>query len=185
MTIESASQSAISIQIKRLVSAFQYSHTQSFQMTTDTSGESVAVTTSLMHDIWNLRRMYEFVVAAVEGYELSRHLSIFLEGCQSIGIEFSPLVGMTCLDESKSRYLSPEETLELLRQRIHELTLSPLFQRLQNDWNYHTKRSGRNAVSYLHRLLDRHGRLVIVRAKLTYLPEAAASLRVSHLQYGF
>lgn len=181
MTNETLSQSEISIQIERLVNAFQYSHTQSFEMATDSTGESVAVTTSLTHDIWNLRRMYEFVVAVVDGYELSRHLSVFLEACQSIGIEFSPLVGMTCLDESESKYLSPEETLEMLRQRIHELTLSPLFQRLQNDWKYHTKRSGRKAVSYLHRLLDRHDRLVIVRAKLTYLPEAAAALRVEQV----
>ncbi|HEC1605866.1 hypothetical protein [Pseudomonas aeruginosa] len=152
MTTEPLSQSAMSIEIERLVSTFQCADDQSFQITTDTSGESVAVTTSLRHSIWNLRQMYEFVVAAADSYEVSKHLRVFLEGCQNIGIEFSPLVGMTCLNESESRYLSPEETVELLVRHIRELTLSPSFQRLRNDWNFQTKRSGHTAVSYLHRL---------------------------------
>lgn len=43
--------------------------------------------------------------------------------CQSVGIEFSPLVGLTCLDENEFRYLSPEETLAMLVRRIHDVAL--------------------------------------------------------------
>lgn len=184
MTTETLSQPAVTIEIERLVHAIEYSHDPAFRITIDPSGKEITACTRLTHHTWKIKQMYDFIVAA-DGYEMSEYLRAFQEGCQDVGIEFSPLVGITCLDESESRYLSPEETLSLLVERIREHTRCEWYQRKQHDRSYQAKRNERAAESYLNKMLERHARLMIVRVDLSYLREAFAALRVEQVFQDF
>ncbi|EOV2221044.1 TPA: hypothetical protein L3996_002529 [Pseudomonas aeruginosa] len=94
----------------------------SIQKSSGSHDDTGVVLAHLSNSLQSLKQMYEFVVALDEG-EMGGGLGVFLVACQSVGIEFSPLVGLTCLDENECRYLSPEETLEMLAQRIHDVAL--------------------------------------------------------------
>lgn len=114
MSKKAFSQSEISNSIEMLVRSIQHS--------AGSIREAGAVLDQLRCSLRRLKQMYEFVVTREE-HEIAGRLGVFLQACQSVGLEFSSLVGLTCLDESECRYLSSEETLELLVGRIRERAL--------------------------------------------------------------
>ncbi|MBB1606066.1 hypothetical protein A9972_00615 [Pseudomonas sp. UME83] len=64
-----------------------------------------------------LGRMYDFV-AALDSAECAMELVAFREACISIGVDVFPGVGLVCLRKGECGYLSDEETLDLLANRI-------------------------------------------------------------------
>ncbi|EPJ5163260.1 hypothetical protein [Pseudomonas aeruginosa] len=57
-----------------------------------------------------LKQMHDFIMG-LEGDVESEALRAFQDACWCVGLEFSPLVGMVCLNESEDSYLLPEEAL--------------------------------------------------------------------------
>lgn len=103
--------------LNKFVDCIERSSNPAFIITIGSPGDEQATATPIGPLALNLDRMCSFVIS-VEDALLSETQWLFREACQSAGIEFSPLVGMTCLDESKRRYLSSEEAMSLLATRI-------------------------------------------------------------------
>lgn len=110
------SQAEISRQIEQFVQAIQASSEPAYNITVDPEGLTLFHPTALALDTVQLKLMYDFI-AGLDAEISSEVLRGFQEACQDVGIEFSSLVGMTCLDEDECRYLGPEETLNLLVAR--------------------------------------------------------------------
>ncbi len=109
--------------INQFVERIACSREPAFIVTIDCQRDEHATATPIGRFVPDLKRMYDAVVS-MEDDLLSKRQRIFLDACQDVGIEFSPLVGITCLDESESRYLSTAETTNWLVERIRSRLLS-------------------------------------------------------------
>ena len=113
-------------------------------------------------------------------YQRSWQLSLFQEACQAIGVERSPF-GITCLNESETRYLSISEALNELTKSIRALLTQKRFKRREHDQRYQAIQQEIEVGRYVDAVLDRYARTCVVRVDLYYRTEAQARLRVEHV----
>jgi hypothetical protein len=114
------SQSDIAIQVERLVQVIENTNIPAFRITKPGPGQERVQTTRLSSYFDHIRQM----VALFDGhhpYDYSEYLRLFWQACQDTGLELSP-VGLTCLSDDETRYLSTDETLNTLTERIRQLT---------------------------------------------------------------
>ena len=104
-------------------------------------------------------------------------LDRYRQAYQDIGLELSP-VGLTCLDKCETRYLSTDETLNTLTDRIRQLTGGKRYQRGKVDRLYQARDKQTKITEYVDRVLNRYSRTVVVRVDLHYLSVVQARLRV-------
>jgi len=116
----SLSQSDIAIRVERLVQMIEDTNIPAFRITKPRPGQERVQTTRLSPYFGHIHQM----VALFDGhhpYDYSEHLRVFWQACQDIGLELSP-VGLTCLSDDETRYLSTHETFNTLTDRIRQLT---------------------------------------------------------------
>ena len=166
--------------IDYFVEHIEFSSDPAFIVTTSRSGEECAVATSIGQFLVDLQPMYDFAIST-DSYAVSEKLRVFREACQDVGIEFSPLVGMACLDENESRYLSEAETFNWLVDRIREKACGKRYLRERYERRYRTGECQVAAFGYARAVLQKHPRTVIVRMDLSYLGGALADVRVEQL----
>lgn len=175
-TYTSLSQSDIAIQIERLVQAIEDTTIPAVRVTQLRSGQERVQTTRLSKYFDHIQQM----VGLFDGrhpYDYSEHLQVFWQACQDIGLELCP-VGLTCLDEGETRYLSTGETLNTLTDRIRQLAGAKRYQRGKVDRRYQARDKQDKITEYVDRVLNRYSRTVVVRVDLHYLSVVQTRLRV-------
>lgn len=160
------SQSDIAIQIERLVQAIQRTNSPAFNITKAASGRERVQRTRLARYFDNIQKM---VALFDEGspYDFSEHLQVFWDACQDIGLERSP-VGLTCLSDDESRYLSTEEMLNALTDRIRHLTSKKWFKRKESDRRFQALDQQEKISECVDQILDSYPSVVVIRLDLHY-----------------
>jgi hypothetical protein len=106
-------------QIEQFVQAVRSSSEPAYRVLHDDSGEALYLPTPLAISTTQLKLMHDFIMS-LEEEAMSEVLRAFQHGCRCVGPEFSPLVGMVCLNESEDGYLPSEEVLNWLVKCVRE-----------------------------------------------------------------
>lgn len=173
------SQSDTAIRIERLINAIQRTDSQAYRITYSKHGDELVSETRLSKYFDWIEQMVTLFEGDVE-YQSSWHLSLFQQACHSIGVELSP-VGITCLNEDETRYLSTSETLNELTKCIRTLRTQKRFMRRDADQRYLAIQQELEVGRYVDAVLDRYARTCVVRVDLYYRTEAQARLRVERV----
>jgi hypothetical protein len=107
-----ARRAEIKRQTERYVEAIAASSEPAYHVSHDHAGDPLHHPTPLAISVVQLKRMHDFILG-LEGDPDGEALRAFEHVCRRAGLEFSPLVGMVCLNESEDGHLSPEEVLNL------------------------------------------------------------------------
>ncbi len=97
-------------QIERYVEAIMVSSEPAYHLSHDHAGDPLYHPTSLAISVDQLKQMHDFIMGLEDEVE-GEALRAFQDACRCVGLEFSPLVGVVCLNESEDGYLPPEEAL--------------------------------------------------------------------------
>lgn len=173
------SQSDTAIRIERLINSIQHTDSQAFRITYSKHGDEQVSETRLSKYFDGIVQMVALFDCDAE-YQHSWQLSLFQEACQAIGVERSPF-GITCLNESETRYLSISEALNELTKSIRTLLTQKRFKRREHDQRYQAIQQEIEVGRYVDAVLDRYARTCVVRIDLYYRTEAQARLRVEHV----
>lgn len=160
------SQSDIAIQIERLVQAIQRTNSVAFKITHSPLAGKRVQSTRLTRYFDHIQKM---VALFDEGcaYDFSEHLQVFWEACQDIGLERSP-VGLTCLSDDETRYLSTEEMLNTLTDRIRHLTGKKWFKRKESDRRFQALDQQEKISKCVEKVLESCSSTVVIRLDLHY-----------------
>ena len=107
-------------QIERYVEAIMVSSEPAYHVSHDHAGDPLYHPTSLAISAVQLKQMHDFIMG-LEGEAKGEALRAFQDACRCVGLEFSSLVGVVCLNESEDGYLSQEESLNWLVTCVREL----------------------------------------------------------------
>ena len=173
------SQSDTAIRIERLINSIQRTDSQAFRIAYSKHGDEQVSETRLSKYFDGIVQMVALFDCDAE-YQRSWQLSLFQEACQAIGVERSPF-GITCLNESGTRYLSISEALNELTKSIRTLLSQNRFKRREHDQRYQAIQQEIEVGRYVDVVLDRYARTCVVRVDLYYRTEAQARLRVEHV----
>ncbi|WP_285408889.1 inovirus-type Gp2 protein [Pseudomonas sp. FR229a] len=173
------SQSDTAIRIERLINSIQHTDSQAFRITYSKHGDEQVSEARLSKYFDGIVQMVALFDCDAE-YQHSWQLSLFQEACQAIGVERSPF-GITCLNESETRYLSISEALNELTKSIRTLLTQKRFKRREHDHRYQAIQQEIEIGRYVDAVLDRYARTCVVRIDLYYRTEAQARLRVEHV----
>lgn len=114
----------ITSQIERFVEAVRSSSEPAYRVLHDDSGDPLYRPTSLAMPTAQLKLMHEFITGLDDEVE-GEALRAFQHASRCVGLEFSPLVGMVCLNESEDGYLSPEEALNWFVNSLRTYSHAP------------------------------------------------------------
>ncbi len=173
------SQSDIALQIESLVQAIERSDTPAFRITHKRSGYERVEKTRLSRYFTNIRQMYDLFDARVE-YGYSEHLQAFWEACQDISLQRSPN-GPVCMSETGTYWLSHQQSMNVLTERIRELTRQQRYRRRPGDRRELAKQQAREMEAYTDAVMSLYSRTTVIRLDLYYRPEAQARLRVERV----
>jgi len=173
------SQCDTSIRIEQLVNAIQRTDSQAFRITYSKHGDQQVTATRLSKYFDGIDQMVALFECDV-AYQYSWRLNIFREACQAIGLELG-YVGITCLDEGETRYLSTSETLNELTKHIRTLLGRKGVNRREHVQRYQAIRQEIEIARYVDAVHSRYARTCVVRVDLYYRAEAQARLRVEHV----
>lgn len=173
------SQSDIAIRIERLVNAIQRTDSQAFRITYSKHGDQQVTATRLSKYFDGIEQMVALFECDV-AYQYSWRLNLFREACQAIGLELG-YVGITCLDEGETRYLSTSETLNELTKHIRTLLSKKRYKRWEPDQRHQAIKQEVEIGRYVDVVLDRYARTCVIRLDLYYHAEAQVRLRVEHV----
>ena len=113
-------QSDIAIQIERLVKSIERYDTPAFRLPGARSRSQQIESTWLSRYFKHIRQMMDLFDDRC-AYQYSAHLQAFWDACQDIGLERSP-TGPVCLNESATAYLDHHRSMNVLVERIRQLT---------------------------------------------------------------
>lgn len=173
------SQSDIALQIESLVQAIEKTDTPAFRITHKRSGYEHVEETRLSRYFTNIRQMYDLFDDRLP-YDYSEHLQVFWEACQDIKLERRPN-GPVCLNEPGTAYLDHRHSMNVLTERIRELTCQQRFRRRPGDRRVLAKYQEMEIKAYTDAVMSRYSRTTIIRLDFYYRPEAQARLRVEHV----
>jgi len=111
-------------QIERYVEVISASSEPAYHISYDHAGDPFYQGTSLAISVVQLKQMHDFIVGLDDEVE-GEALRAFQDACRRVGLEFSLLVGMVCLNESEDGYLSPEETVNWLVECVRTYSHAP------------------------------------------------------------
>lgn len=173
------SQAQATIRIEKLVRAIARTDRSAFEITYTRSGEERIRETRLSKYFQSIQQLFDAFDDRYP-YVYSEDLQAFWDACQDIGVERSP-VGLTCLNECGTRYLSSYESMNLLVDRIRQLIGSKRYRRKADDRRYEAKQKQATLTKYVNQVLDRYSRTVVVRIDLHYRAVARTRLRIEHV----
>ncbi|ALY81705.1 TPA: inovirus-type Gp2 protein [Pseudomonas aeruginosa] len=173
------SQSDIALQIESLVQAIERSDTPAFRITHKRSGYEQVEQTRLSRSFTNVQQMYNLFDDRVP-YDYSEHLLAFREAWEDIGLQRSPN-GPVCMSETGTYWLSHEQSMNVLTERIRELTREQWYRRRKWDRQELAKQQDRDITEYTDAMMSRYSRTAIIRLNLYYWSEAQARLRIEQV----
>lgn len=160
------SQSDIAIQIERLVQAIQRTDSAAFKIINSASGRERVQRTRITRCFDHIQKMVSLFDEDYL-YDFSEHLQVFREACQDIGLERS-VVGLTCLSDDETRYLSTEEMLNVLTDRIRHLTSKKWFKRKGSDRRFQALDHQNKITKCVDQVLESCPCIVVIRLDLHY-----------------
>lgn len=92
---------------------------------------------------------------------------MFWDACQNIGLERNP-VGLTCLSDDETRYLSTEEMLNALTDRIRHLASKKWFKRKESDRRFQALDQQDKITGCVDQVLESCLSAVVIRLDLHY-----------------
>ncbi|EJN6720882.1 inovirus-type Gp2 protein [Pseudomonas aeruginosa] len=173
------SQSDIALKIESLVQAIERSDTPAFRITHKRSGYEQVEETRLSRYFTHVQQMYNLFDDRVP-YDYSEHLQAFREACDDIGLQRSPN-GPVCMSETGTYWLSHEQSMNVLTERIRELTRQRWYRRRPGDRRELAKQQAREMEAYTDAVMSLYSRTTVIRLDLYYRPEARARLRVEQV----
>ena len=173
------SQSDIALQIESLVQAIEHSDTPAFRITHKRSGYEQVEKTRLSRYFTHVQQMYNLFDDRVP-YDYSEHLQAFRQACDDIGLQCSPN-GPVCMSETGTYWLSHQQSMNVLTERIRELTRQQRYRRRPGDRRELAKQQAREMEAYTDAVMSLYSRTTIIRLDLYYRPEAQARLRVEQI----
>ncbi|HHM6774300.1 TPA: hypothetical protein ACWMLF_000943 [Pseudomonas aeruginosa] len=173
------SQSDIALQIESLVQAIEHSDTPAFRITRKRSGYEQVQQTRLSRYFTNIQQMFNLFDDRVP-YDYSEHLQAFRDACDDIGFERSS-DGPICMNDRGTYWLSHEESMNVLTERIRELTRQQWYQRRPGDRSFEARKQEVEIKAYTDAVLSLYSRTAIIRLNLYYRAEAQARLRVEQI----
>ncbi|MDI3667742.1 inovirus-type Gp2 protein [Pseudomonas aeruginosa] len=173
------SQSDMALKIEALVQAIEHSDTPAFRITHKRSGYERVEQTRLSRHFTNVQQMYNLFDDRVP-YDYSEHLLAFRDACDDIGLQRSPN-GPVCMSETGSYWLSHHQSMNVLTERIRELTRQQRYRRRPGDRRELAKQQAREIIAYTDAVMSRYSRTTIIRLNLYYRSEAQARLRVEQV----
>ncbi|HCA6439392.1 TPA: inovirus-type Gp2 protein, partial [Pseudomonas aeruginosa] len=112
--------------------------------------------------------------------DYSEHLLAFREAWEDIGLQRSPN-GPVCMSETGTYWLSHEQSMNVLTERIRELTREQWYRRRKWDRQELAKQQDRDITEYTDAMMSRYSRTAIIRLNLYYWSEAQARLRIEQV----
>ncbi|GAD63457.1 inovirus-type Gp2 protein [Aquipseudomonas alcaligenes] len=173
------SQSDIALQIDALVQAIEYSDTPAYRITHKRSGYERVERTRLSHHFTHVQQMCNLFDDRVP-YDYSEHLLAFREACDDVGLQRSPN-GPVCMSETGTYWLSYEQSMNVLTERIRELTRQRWYQRKAGDRAYEARKQAKEIIAYNDAVMSLYSRTTIIRLDLYYRTEAQARQRVEQV----
>ncbi|WP_049269374.1 inovirus-type Gp2 protein [Pseudomonas aeruginosa] len=173
------SQSDVALQIESLVQAIERSDTPAFRITHKRSGYEQVEETRLSRHFTHMQQMYNLFDDQVP-YDYSEHLLAFREACDDIGLQRSSN-GPVCMSETGTYWLSHEQSMNVLTERIRELTREQWYRRRKWDRQELAKQQAREITAYSDAVISLYSRTTIIRLDLYYRPEAQARQRVEQV----
>lgn len=114
-------------------------------------------------------------------YDYSENLELFYDACQDIRLEYDEH-RYTCPDpEAGGSYLSEPETMNLLLDRIRELSNRERYKRRCADRRYQAKRQGEEVRELVNKVMDRYARTLVLRLNFYYRKSARQRLTVEQV----
>ncbi|VVP58721.1 hypothetical protein PS870_05920 [Pseudomonas fluorescens] len=173
------SQSDITLQIERLVLSIERHDTPAFRLQVTRSGLERIERTQLSRYFKYIRQMLNLFQEDFP-YQYSEHLRAFWEACQDIGLERSAR-GPMCLNESATAYLGHHRSMNMLVERIRELTGEQWYRRPKGDRRQQAKENAVRVCDYTDALISRYSRTLIIRVNLYYYQTVQLRLRVERV----
>lgn len=173
------SQSDIALKIESLVQAIEHSDIPAFRISHKRSGYMRVEETRLSRYFTNMQQMYNLFDDRVP-YDYSEHLQAFREAWEDIGLEPSP-AGPVCLNDRGSYWLSHPESMNVLTERIRELTRQQRYRRRPGDRRGLARQQEMEIKAYTDAVMSLYSRTTVIRLDLYYRPEAQARLRVEQV----
>ncbi|WP_216891516.1 inovirus-type Gp2 protein [Pseudomonas putida] len=173
------SQSDIALQIESLVQAIERSDTPAYRITHKRSGYEQVEETRLSRYFTHVQQMYNLFDDRVP-YDYSEHLQAFREACDDIGLQRSPN-GPVCMSETGTYWLSHQQSMNVLTERIRELTRQQRYRRRPGDRRELAKQQAREIEAYTDAVMSLYSRTTVIRLDLYYRPEAKARQRVEQV----
>ncbi len=173
------SQSDIALQIESLVQAVEKTDAPAFRIKQNRLGYERVEKTLLSYLLTHIKQMVD-LFDDCEEYRYSEHLRAFREACQDIGLE-RDIDGPVCLNESGTAYLSHHQSMNVLVERIRQLTCELWYRRKSGDRRGEARKQEIRVCNYSDDLIALYSRTTIVRVDFHYRSEAKARLRVEHV----
>ena len=173
------SQSDIALKIEALVQAIEHSNTPAFRITHKQSGYARVEQTRLSRYFTHVQQMHNLFDDRVP-YDYSEHLLAFRDACDDIGLQRSPN-GPICMSETGTYWLSHEQSMNVLTERIRELTRQRWYRRRPGDRRELAKQQAKEIIAYNDAVMSLYSRTTIIRLDLYYRPEAQARQRVEQV----
>ena len=134
-------QSEIALKVEALVQAIERSDIPAFRITHKRSGYERVEQTRLSRYFTHVQQMYNLFDDRVP-YDYSEHLLAFRVACDDIGLQRSPN-GPVCMSEMGTYWLSHEQSMNVLTERIRELTREQWYQRRAGDRTYEARKQAK------------------------------------------
>lgn len=164
------SQSDIALKIESLVQAIEHSDTPAFRITHKRSGYEQVEKTRLSQHFTHVQQMCNLFDDRVP-YDYSEHLQAFREACDDISLQRSPN-GPVCMSETGTYWLSHQQSMNVLTERIRELTRQQRYRRRPGDRRELAKQQAREMEAYTDAVMSLYSRTTVIRLDLYYRPEA-------------
>ena len=175
----SLSQSDIAIEIERLVKSIEQYDTPAFRLPGIRSAHEQPERTRLSRYFDRIQQMVDLFDDRCQ-YRYSEHLQAFWNACQDIGLERS-CTGPVCLNESVTAYLDYHRSMNVLVERIRQLTGEQRYRRQKGDRRYLAQQQADRVCEYSDAMIDRYSRTLIIRVNLYYYQKVQARQRVEQV----
>ena len=172
-------QSDIAIEIERLVKSIEQYNTPAFRLSGTRSGHKQPGRTRLSRHFDRIQQMVDLFDDRCQ-YRYSEHLQAFWNACQDIGLERS-CTGPVCLNESVTAYLDYHRSMNVLVERIRQLTGEQRYRRQKGDRRYLAQQQADRVCEYSDAMIDRYSRTLIIRVNLYYYQKVQARQRVEQV----
>lgn len=172
-------QSDIAIQIERLVKSIERYDTPAFRLPGACSRHKQIESTRLSRYFKYIRQMIDLFDDRCK-YQYSEHLQAFWDACQDIGLERG-IERPVCLNENATAYLDHHRSMNVLVERIRQLTRKQWYRRPKGDRRDLASQQAGRVCDYSDAMLACYSRTLIIRVDLYYYQTVQSRQRVEHV----